>query len=152
MKTNNNYKLDENLALGVKNFIKTASQRYITCESLEIEEVATDFVKMSVEVLPQTSNPYGMIHGGVLFTLADSVAGLTCITMGKKVVTLTSNIQFVKSARSGRVHASPRILHKGRTTILMEVDMVDDSSNLISKASFNMFVIGDLREYEEDHE
>lgn len=148
MEIYNNIKLDDNLPLGAKNFIKNASHRNMSLESLLVEEAKPGFIKMSVEVNPQTSNPYGMIHGGVLFTLADSVAGLTCITLNKKVVTLSSNIHYIRSAKSGRVHASPRILHNGRTTVLLEVDMVDDASNLISKASFNMFVISDMKEYE----
>lgn len=148
MEIYNDIKLDDSLPLGAANFIKSASHRQISCGSIKIIEASFSYVRMSADVVPETCNPYGMIHGGILFMLADSVAGLTAITMGKKVVTLGSNINFIKSVTSGKVYASPRILHRGRTTILLEVDIVDESSTLICKATFNMFVIGDMKEYE----
>lgn len=154
MELYNGVKLDDNLPLGAKNFIKGATNRHkqFSCDTITIDEASYGCVKMSVEVTPQTTNPYGMIHGGVLFMLADSVAGLTGISLGKKVVTHSSNIFFIKSTRSGYVHAQPRIIHNGRSTILLEVDMTDDDGTLICKATFTMFVIGDMSEYEGENE
>lgn len=152
MEIYNNVKLDASLPKGAVNFIKAASHRHFSYDSIKIIEARHSYVKMSADVLPETSNPYGMMHGGILFMLADTVAGLTSISMGKKVVTLGSNISFVKPAKSGRVYASPEVIHKGRTTILLEVSIVDESSNLICKATFNMFVIGDVKEFEVENE
>lgn len=152
METYNGIKLDKSLSKEAKDFIKSASKRKFSCDSIKIDEARYGSVKMSAQVLLETTNPYGMIHGGILFMLADSVAGLTSISMGKKVVTLSSNISFIKSAKKGFVHASPKILHNGKSTILIEVEMIDDFQNLISKATFNMFVIGEIKDEEVDNE
>lgn len=149
MEINKDLIIGEDLPLGARNFLNFASTKSLSFREGRLDEARFGYIKMSVPINEETTNPYGMIHGGILFTLADSVAGLTCISMNKKVVTLNSNINFLKSATKGYVHAEPRIIHNGKTTVLMEVDMKDDEGNLLSKASITMFVIGDMKEYEE---
>ncbi len=54
-------------------------------------------VLLTTKVTEKSLNPYGIAHGGFLFTLADSVAGLTTVARGAYSVTLQSNIHYMKA-------------------------------------------------------
>ena len=109
---------------------------------LEIEKVECGKMTLAMKVADDMTNPYGMAHGGALATLMDTCVGVTCLTLGKNVVTLNMTTNYLKSAPQGcTVRATSNIIHNGRTTVVGEVTVVDDAGNLIAKASATFFVI-----------
>ena len=71
----------------------------------------------------------GVLHGGALMTLADSL-GAVCaslnLTEGATTSTIESKTNFFRALRAGRAHATARPLHVGRTTIVVQTDVADD--------------------------
>lgn len=61
-----------------------------------------------LEIGPDSLNPYGLLHGGAYYTLADCAAGSACRTDGRKYVTLHGSLDFIRSARAGQVTARAR--------------------------------------------
>ena len=47
----------------------------------------------------------GMVHGGMLYALADVVTGLTARADGKKYVTQSAHVNFIRNVSDGTVHA-----------------------------------------------
>ena len=80
-----------------------------------------------LEIGPDSLNPYGLLHGGAYYTLADCAAGSACRTDGRKYVTLHGSLDFIRSARAGQVTARARVEHRGRTTCLVSIT-VDDGA------------------------
>ena len=74
-----------------------------------------------LEIGPDSLNPYGLLHGGAYYTLADCAAGSACRTDGRKYVTLHGSLDFIRSARAGQVIARARVEHRGRTTCLVSI-------------------------------
>ena len=66
-----------------------------------------------LEIGPDSLNPYGLLHGGAYYTLADCAAGSACRTDGRKYVTLHGSLDFIRSARAGQVTARARVEHRG---------------------------------------
>ncbi|HEL2057337.1 TPA: PaaI family thioesterase [Streptococcus suis] len=98
-------------------------------------------VVMETTVKNDSLNPYQMAHGGYLFTLADSVAGLTVYSLGYYAVTLQSNINYMKAAKLGDcLTISGKCQHDGRTTKVIDVLIQNQDAESIIKASFTMFV------------
>jgi len=66
---------------------------------IEVEEVKWGFARLSMAADPAThGNRYGAIHGGALFTLADTALGAVCYTIGAMVVTMSASINFIKNS------------------------------------------------------
>ena len=65
-----------------------------------------------LEIGPDSLNPYGLLHGGAYYTLADCAAGSACRTDGRKYVTLHGSLDFIRSARAGQVTARARVEHR----------------------------------------
>ncbi|WEJ77183.1 PaaI family thioesterase [Streptococcus suis] len=100
-------------------------------------------VLLTTKVTEKSLNPYGIAHGGFLFTLADSVAGLTTVARGSYSVTLQSNIHYMKAAKLGdNLSVIGSCTHDGSRTKVVEVKIENQDKQLLASASFTMFVTG----------
>ena len=64
--------------------------------NIELVEKAEGYVKVSMKVLEGYVNRIGSLHGGLLYTLADSACGAAVLTYGNKATTLNGNIDYLK--------------------------------------------------------
>ncbi|WP_398585016.1 PaaI family thioesterase [Streptococcus suis] len=100
-------------------------------------------VLLTTQVTEKSLNPYGMAHGGFLFTLADSVAGLTTVARGSYSVTLQSNIHYMKAAKLGdTLSVIGSCTHDRSRTKVVEVKIENQDKQPLASASFTMFVTG----------
>ena len=114
---------------------------FVQLLGVEIEEVAPDRSRLRLELRPESLNPHGLAHGGVLFTLADNAAGSAASTDGRTYVTQTGDIRFVRTQASGSVVAEAQVRHRGRSTVLVEVSLTGEEGRLLATASFTYFCV-----------
>ena len=98
----------------------------------------------SLEVGPDNRNPYGFLHGGAYYTLADCACGCACRTDGRRYVTLHGSIDFIRSAKEGRVTARARVIHRGHTTALVSVEICGGDGTLYATGRFTFFCTGTI--------
>ena len=116
-------------------------------ETLEIEyvDVGDDFVVAQMPVNSRVHQPYGILHGGATAALAESVGSLASSYFVDndrfviKGIELSEN--HVKSVKEGMVTATATIVHKGRSTHLWEIKVVNTSGDLISIAKITNIVL-----------
>ena len=107
-------------------------------ETLEIEyiDVGEDFLYAKMPVTPKVHQPDGVLHGGAMVALAESVgsaASYIFLDASKYVVRgIEISANHVKSIQEGFVYAKAIILHKGRTTQLWEIKITNEAGDLIS--------------------
>ena len=81
------------------------------------------------------------IHGGILFTMADSVAGTAAMAHGNVCVTLNSSISYVKSATRGLpLKAVARKIHQGKRTGVYDVEITEEGVS-IARGTFTMYML-----------
>jgi 1,4-dihydroxy-2-naphthoyl-CoA hydrolase len=76
----------------------------------------------------------GVLHGGALMSLADSLGGLCAylnLPGGAGTATISSSTNFLRPVRGGEVHGSCRPMHVGRSVIVVQTELRDDSSVLV---------------------
>ena len=77
----------------------------------------------------------GVMHGGALMTLADSL-GAVCAFLnlpdGAMTSTIESKTNFLRAVRSGEARATTRPLHVGRQTIVLQTEIRDDAGKLVA--------------------
>ena len=115
-------------------------------ETLAIEfiEVGNDFVTAKMPVNAKVHQPYGILHGGATAALAETVGSSASgiFTDDTKIVKgIELSINHVKSKREGTVFATAKAIHRGRTTHLWEVKIVDEENNLISICKITNIVL-----------
>ena len=78
----------------------------------------------------------GVLHGGYLMALADSAAATLAflnLPEGATTSTIEAKTNFVAAVREGVVTARASLVHKGRTTIVVQTDVTDDAGRLVSR-------------------
>lgn len=89
-----------------------------------------------MHVTPDLLNPYGIVHGGCLSTLADTVSGHNVIAAGRLCVTLNSSMNFLHAADCKQVRCHSRIRKLGKRISVVDVEQWDERGNLLTTASY----------------
>ncbi len=116
-------------------------------ETLDIEfvDVGEDFLTAKMPVTPKVHQPYGQLHGGATAALAETVGSAAShffIDAKNQLINgIELTINHVKSKREGEVFATAKNIHKGRSTHLWEVKIVDEKGNLISICKMTNIVL-----------
>ena len=97
-----------------------------------------------------TKNPMGVVHGGALFTLADTVAGTAAFTTGRNCVTLDSSMQFLTAARGDKVYCTAKPKKAGRTILVYEISITDAEDRLVATGIFTFYATGEHKLPEPD--
>ena len=127
------------------------SSKNTLMETLDIEYIAigSDFLTAKMPVNSKVHQPYGQLHGGATAALAESVGSAASNFFIDNKTQFINGIQLsinhIKSKREGMVFATARNLHKGRTTHLWEVRIVDEEDHLISIAKMTNIVLNSIK-------
>lgn len=101
---------------------------------LEVVEHGDGFIRGRVEVSNRVKQSFGLVHGGVYASMAESLTSLgTYFAVsedGGIAMGMSNQTSFLRPITEGHVHASCRARHRGRTTWLWEVDITDDQERL----------------------
>lgn len=76
-----------------------------------------------LEALPELLNPNGVVHGGALFTMADTAMGAalhTTLAPGEYCATVEIKIHFLQPVSKGRIRCSTRLVHRGSRIAVLE--------------------------------
>jgi uncharacterized protein (TIGR00369 family) len=96
-----------------------------------------DEVDATIDWAPGLCTAAGVLHGGVLMSLADAAGGVCAFlnlpagAMG--TATIESKTNFLGAVREGTVVARARPLHIGKTTIVVETDVFDAGNRRIAR-------------------
>lgn len=107
-------------------------------ETLEIEfiDLTDDTLVARMPVTSKVHQPDGVLHGGASVALAESIGSAGAfIFLGDKNVAIRGieiSANHVKSVREGYVYAHARVIHKGRTTQLWHIRIVNEDDALVS--------------------
>ncbi len=100
-------------------------------------EASADLVRARLSWSPELCTIGGIMHGGALMALADNSGGL-CAFLNlpdglKGTATIASGTNFLRAVREGAVTAITRPLHKGRTLIVLETELLREDGALAAK-------------------
>lgn len=95
-----------------------------------------------LEIQPSSLNPLGIVHGGALVTLADTVAGTAAYTTGQSCVTLDCSMQFLAPAKGTRISCTAAPKKLGRTVLVYDVSLTDDTGRLVATGTYTFFATG----------
>jgi 1,4-dihydroxy-2-naphthoyl-CoA hydrolase len=101
---------------------------------VRLQEASPEQVVGVLDWSPERCTAGGILHGGALFTLADSTAAVCAVLnlpSGATTATTESSVRFLRAARSGSVTATARPLHVGRRQIVVETRAEDDAGRLV---------------------
>lgn len=124
---------------------RLAKNTFSNYNFMELEALEPDYAVYKMEIHPESKNPYGMVHGGALYTLADDAAGMAVHTDGRNYVTQNGSLNFLTNQPSGVIRAAGRVLRRGRSTVLVDVKITNENGVLLAAGQFIYHLIGQAK-------
>ncbi len=88
--------------------------------------------------------PLGLVHGGVYASMAETIASVATVSevfpQGNIAVGQSNLTHFIRPVREGTVTGTARSIHRGRTSWIWDIDMVDDQGRRVARSTVTMAV------------
>lgn len=127
--------IDEDVRDAVEDLIKHAKPNIADVVGIEFLHLGKEKVIARMPVDARTHQPFGILHGGASVLLAETVCSLgSWFSIDRKTqaaVGVEINANHIKSVKSGFVYATGRPLHRGMTTQVWEISIVDEEGRLV---------------------
>lgn len=109
----------------LQEFLKSRTMNFGYRDLLGFEIVAAEngVGRVKIAVDERLMHPQMIVHGGVIFTLADTAMSMSLISLyplGTLVTTIEAKINYLRPVTTGELLAEATTLHQGRTTAVTE--------------------------------
>ena len=106
--------------------------------------ITAESARGDVPVRREIMQPWGLVHGGVYATLAESLASwataIAVIGGGELALGQSNQTHFLRPISAGTIHALATRRHRGRTSWVWDVDMTDDEGRLCATSRVTIAV------------
>lgn len=100
---------------------------------IEVLEVKEGSSKIKMTVRPEMINGFGIVHGGIAFSLADSAFAFSCNNRNVLSVALDTSINFLKPVHVGdTLIAEAKELHNGKATGLYHISISNQRGHVVA--------------------
>ena len=110
---------------------------------MEIVTISPECSEIRLRVNPDSLNLGGQVHGGLLYALADVVTGITARADGRRYVTQSAHINFIRNVSEGTVYAKGILIRRGRSITIVRSEVTDEKGNLLADVTVDMFCLGE---------
>jgi len=103
----------------------------------ELDSLGDGTAVMSMRVQKRHKQIHGVVHGGILASLADTAGAMAAyplVPRGTRLATVEMKINYLESVDRGLITARSRVLRLGRTLVITECEILDANGNLAAKA------------------
>ena len=125
--------------------MKPLEETIIGLLGIEFGEMTKNRVTATMPVNSSTHQPYGHLHGGASVVLAESVASFGTLNLidqeTETAVGLENNANHIRGKKDGIVTAVGTPLHRGRTTMVWDIKIVDEDEKLICVSRCTMAIV-----------
>jgi 1,4-dihydroxy-2-naphthoyl-CoA hydrolase len=101
---------------------------------LKLTELGDGLARGELAVRDELKQPYGLVHGGVFATMAESLASLaTALAVareGRQAMGQANQTSFLRPITAGTIHGVARARHRGRSSWVWDVEITDDAGRL----------------------
>jgi 1,4-dihydroxy-2-naphthoyl-CoA hydrolase len=114
---------------------------FVELIGLQIHEGGPDRVVGSLEIRPPLLQPYGILHGGVLCAIVETVGSVgAALWYGDRgnVVGVSNSTDFIRATRSGTLHVVGTPIHRGRTSQLWVMEITDAEQRLVARGQLRV--------------
>jgi len=111
------------------------SETLLASLGIKVVSLDKDLVVLTMPVDHRTHQPAGFLHGGASVALAETAASIGAIlhvdSETFNIFGIEINANHIKSKRNGLVTAKAKPLHVGQSTMVWEINITDENSDLI---------------------
>jgi acyl-CoA thioesterase len=122
------------------------ARRFLELIGLNFTKKEKGFSRSELTITDSLLNPYDTLHGGVVYSMADTGMGgalSTSLEEDERCSTLEIKINYIKSMRSGTLVCDTRVIHRGKSIAFLESVVKNSEDQIVATATgtFNIFKI-----------
>lgn len=106
--------------------------RFAAYNGIQVEEVAPGRASVCMEIRDEHRNSHGTVHGGALFTLADTAFALASNSHGVPAAAIDAHISYMTAARTGVLYARAEEFALNPRLATYMVTVTDDGGQRIA--------------------
>lgn len=114
---------------------------FIKHNNYELVEYDDKKVVLKVNLVEEGTNPYGMAHGGLIFGLGDTAMGMLFSKKEQNVVTVDSNINFLRPGVGEYLICESEMVKDGKQIALAKANIYNNDKKLVATMSANYYYI-----------
>ena len=100
---------------------------------IEIIEISEGYSMIKLELREEMTNGLNVIHGGIIFSLADSAFAFACNNRNNLSMALDVSVSFNKAAKPGDLlTAEAKEIHNGRSTGLYLITVTNQNNDHVA--------------------
>lgn len=100
---------------------------------IEVLDIKEGYSKIKMTVRTEMINGFGIVHGGVAFSLADSAFAFACNNRNNLSVALDTAINFIKPVHAGdELTAEAKEIHNGKSTGLYHISITNQKDHVVA--------------------
>lgn len=101
---------------------------------IEVLEIRESYSRIRMTIRKEMVNGFGIVHGGVPFSFADSAFAFACNNRNNLSVALDTSINFIKAVQIGDVLIAEAVeVHNGRSTGLYNIQITNQNKDLVAQ-------------------
>lgn len=100
---------------------------------IEVLEIKEGYSRIKMTIRSEMINGFGIVHGGIAFSLADSAFAFACNNRNVLSVALDTSINFLKPVHVGDIlTAEAKELHNGKSTGLYHISICNQNDHEVA--------------------
>ena len=112
---------------------------------LKFTKLEKGYSQCTLEVVDKLLNPHKVVHGGVMYSMADTGMGAAAYTnLGKNELcaTIEIKINYFKAVKAGMLTCNTKVIHQGKKIVTMDSEIINDEQ-IVAKAlgTYSIFKI-----------
>jgi len=103
---------------------------------LHFTSIADGHSQCTLEVNGKLMNPHNVLHGGVVYSMADTGMGTalyTRLSEGEMCATVEIKVAYFAAVSSGTLLCNTRVIHKSKAIAVMESE-IENNGKIVAKA------------------
>lgn len=117
--------------------------RFMTANGIVVSEVGPERAVTKLTIGPESLNANGNLHGGAIFTLADAAAGLLSRADGRRYVTESADIHYLRGCSSGTVIGTATLIRRGGRSCVIQVEIAHEDGELLATVTTHFTCVGE---------
>lgn len=132
--------MNEELKLKIKKELE--NNGFIQLLGMEILEMKEGYARGMICMNKTHMNQYKGMHGGCIYSLADTIAGVAAISYGNMVSTIDGKMDYLEPAsNTEHIYCEAKVVRQGKKVAVYETFVTNDAGKLLAKADFTYFVM-----------
>ncbi|WP_026658632.1 PaaI family thioesterase [Butyrivibrio sp. AC2005] len=111
---------------------------------IEIVSISLEHSVLKATITDKSRNPYGMIHGGLIYTMMDCSAGITARADNNNYVTQNVNVTYLGNVKDRDViYAEGTVIKRGKSVTVVHSIVRTEEGKLLADGTISMFKLAE---------